>query len=87
VPGHRAVGNRGGPVRDHDHRIDEPLPALIRGTVRFTPCTSGPKRLGHFPFEPTAGLKVQRLVDRFVAHTHAFVIRVILDQAIGDFFW
>src|SRR6476619_416056 len=79
---YRTVGNRGGPVRNHEHRIDEPLTTLIRGTVRFTPCTSSSKRLGHFPFEATAGLEVQRLVDRFVTHTHARVLWVVLDQTI-----
>ena len=81
VAGHRPVLDLGGAVADHDHRVDEPVGALIGGTVRFAARPAGPKCLGYFAFESTAGLEVQRLVDRFVAHPHALVVREVLDAA------
>lgn len=83
---HGAVFDLGWPIADHDHRIDEAVLTLIGPAVWFTAGTAGSKRLGHFAFEPAAGLEVQRLVDRFVAHAHALVIRVVLDQTMGDLF-
>ena len=76
-----------GSQNDHDHRVDEPLGALIRTSMRLAYRPSAPKCLCQFPFEATAGLEVQRLVDRFVAHTHALVIRIVLDQTMGNLLW
>ena len=84
VAGHRTVLDLCGPVADHQHRVGEPVSALIGGTVRFASRAPRPKHLCHFAFESTAGLEVQRLVDRFVAHPHAFIVREILDQTMRD---
>ena len=86
VPGYRAVGDLGGPVADHDHRIDETVRALIWAAVRSASRAARSKCLGHFAFESTAGLEVQRLVDRFVAHPHTLVVGEIFDEAMGDLF-
>jgi hypothetical protein len=84
VPGHSAVVGFGRPVADHDHRVDEPMGASIRGPVRFASRTSGPKCLLHLPFQPAPGLKVQCLVDRFVAYPHAFVVGKVPAESVRD---
>ena len=81
VAGYRPVLDLGGTVADHDHRVDEPMGALIRGAVRFAAGAPGPKCLGYFAFQAAAGLEVQRLVDRFVAHPHTLVVGEVLDAA------
>ena len=40
--------------------------------------------LGHFAFQPAAGLEVQGLVDRLVAHPHTLVVREVLEQPMRD---
>ena len=73
--------------RSHDHDIGSmnrwvvdraPGAGVSGASGRTEEC------LGHLPFQPTAGLEVQGLVDRFVAHPHALVVREISDQSVGD---
>ncbi|MGF7120504.1 hypothetical protein J2X34_000907 [Rhodococcus sp. BE178] len=83
---HGTVVGLGWPVTDHDHRVDEPVGAPIRGAARYPPRSPRPKRLLHFTFEAATGLEIQCLVDRFVAHSHALVVRKVLHQAVRDLF-
>lgn len=73
-----------GPVGDHEHRIDEPLIALTRSTARFAARAPRPKGLGHLLFQASTGLKMEGLIDRFVAHPRALVVRKIFDQTMRN---
>src|SRR5690606_33881111 len=72
------------PVADHNHRVDEPARAMLRGLLRNAARTPGAQRLGHLAFEPATGLEVESLVDRLRAHPHALIVWMLLADPITD---
>ena len=84
MPRNRTVLNLGWTVADHHHRIAKPRIPLAFFAARLTFRSSGPERLLHFSFQATSGLKVEGLVDRFVAHPHTLVVGMIPAQAVRD---
>ena len=84
VAGDGAVLDLGRPVADHDHLVDESMGALAGLSLGLAAGPAGAQRGLHLALQPATGLEVQRLVDRLVAHAHALIVWIVLDEPVRD---
>ena len=79
------IGFRGS-VSDRGHLIDKPFRPVCWISSGFAHCTSATHQCRDLAPQAAMALDVDRLVDRFRAHTHSLIIGEVLDQAVADLF-
>src|SRR5512139_1128485 len=84
MPRHSPVLDFSGPLADHHLLGDMPARLAPRPSAWHPQGASGPQTRHQFTLERTATLDEQRLIDRLVRDPHAFIIREIQREAIGD---
>lgn len=84
MAGHRAIGHLGWPfVNAHDVLDGARREANLAGTTRaVTPSQIA----GEFTFKRPAGQHIQIRVDGFVRDAHSEIVRIPLEQAVGNLF-
>jgi hypothetical protein len=86
MPGDCAVGDLRWALTDQCFGCDM-SPCFLSGPCPRHPQRSAPAQAGHqLPFERTAALHIQRLVDGLVADPHGFIIGEIHRQPASDLF-
>jgi hypothetical protein len=78
-----AVISLGGTLADVDH-VRDPILALMGLAARATQRPPGPQALGQVTAQRSAGLHVQRLVDRLGRHPHLRIVRKLAAQPSDD---
>src|SRR5215203_6065646 len=80
VPWYSAVFDLGWALADQDHVLEPARARSLDPHVRTSLRALRPQAGGELLSKRPAGLNEERLVDRFVRHAHAQVVRIITDE-------
>lgn len=84
MSGDCAILSLGWSLGDVDHGGGESARAVFGAALWLAAGVASAEGGENFSFEGAAALDIERLVDRFVRHTHLRIRRKVLDQSVAD---